>query len=143
MSELLSVGKREDRTFVFLMLGLVLVFVAQLPKLSRMAFEQDIEFGILVANSVMGILIIWPLALYLVAAVMFWITKARGRGLEHYEVRLALFWAFLAAAPVGLLHGLTVAFVGAGVQANLVGAIWFCALLIFTARGLQAGGAGR
>ncbi len=136
---LLAAGVREDRAFVFLIVGCILIFVAQLPRLSRLAFEQDIEFGILVANSVMGILIIWPLFLYLIAGMLLLVTRLKGGALTAYQARLALFWAFLAAAPLGLLHGLTVAFVGPGLQANLVGAVWFGCLIWFTWAGLQAG----
>jgi hypothetical protein len=74
-----------------------------------------------------SMLIVWPLMLYIIAALTHLLARLfRGQG-THYSARLALFWALLATTPVLLLHGLTVGLIGPGSAANLVGGIWVIA----------------
>ena len=133
VASLASMGQREDRAAAFLAAGSILVFVAQLPRLSRISALEDIEMGILVANTFMAVLVIWPLVLYGVAAVIH-IASRRG---PMWQARLALFWAYLAAAPVALLQGLVAGLIGPGLQADLVGSIWILAIVWFTWAGLR------
>jgi hypothetical protein len=65
-----------------------------------------------------------PLLFYMLALVSHGVARlARGHG-TAYGARLALFWAFLAASPLILLHGLVAGFVGPGAGLQLVGIIW-------------------
>lgn len=153
--ELLGMGEREDRAFAYLMLACVLVFVAQLPRLSRKAHletntqtaEETAELAAggwsylhqLVAYEVLAWLIVWPLFFYLIALVLHIARRALGSKASPFQTRLALFWAFLAASPLALLFGLTTGFVGPGPQATLVGALWIGGFVIFVAAGFRAG----
>jgi hypothetical protein len=137
MRELLAHGQREDRAIAYVMAACLILYVAQWPRLKRVEqFELygpdgASEFQMNAGIAFFSMLIVWPLALYVIAAITHIVAKVfRAKG-THYSARLALFWAFLATTPVGLLHGLTVGLIGAGSAANLVGGVWlvaFCAI---------------
>lgn len=138
-ARLLSMGAREDRLLVFLLSGCVLTFVAQMPKLAREAHLSGQELNMLLGGALLGIVFIAPLLLYTLALAAHWLARVlRGRG-EAYQARLALFWAFLAASPVMLLHGLVAGFIGPGVPLDAVGIIWCAAFLWFFVSGMLQG----
>lgn len=138
-ARLLSMGAREDRLLVFLLSGCVLTFVAQMPKLAREAHLSGQELNMLLGGALLGIVFIAPLLLYTLALAAHLLARAlRGRG-EAYQARLALFWAFLAASPVMLLHGLVAGFIGPGVPLDAVGIIWCAAFLWFFVSGMLQG----
>jgi hypothetical protein len=125
MRGMLAAGRREDRALAILVAGCVLAFVAQWPRLARDAYVQDAELDVLLGGALMAWIFIAPLLLYVLAALSRLAAAAlRGQG-THYSARLALFWSWLAAAPVLLLHGLTAGFVGPGPALDLIGLIWF------------------
>jgi hypothetical protein len=156
--DLLAMGPREDRAIAYVMVACLLVFVAQLPRLSRKALIEErtptvmtseqmeahlqgwSAFDRLVTYEFVAWLMVWPLAFYGIALVVHGIRRIMGSTATGYETRLALFWAFLAAVPLGLLFGLTMGFIGPGPQASLVGVLWIAAFLIFAVAGLMAGG---
>ena len=140
MRDLLAMGQREDRAVAYLMAGCLLIFIAQWPRLSRVAFLTGDEFDRLVAYELLSWLIIWPLVLYLVAAIIHlarWVIWRKG---APWTARLALFWAVLAASPMGLLYGLMAGFLGSGTGTDLVGGIWLGAMAIFAIQGLREAG---
>ena len=136
-SKLLSQGVREDRALIFLMVGCLIFFVAQTPRLAREAFETGQELNSLLAGSLMALVFIVPLVLYLIAGAIALIARLIGSNLSGYGARLALFWALLAASPLILLWGLTAGFVGPGVEMTIVGALWCAAFLWFWLTGLR------
>ena len=152
--DLLGMGEREDRAFAYLMIGCLLVFVAQLPRLSRTAHlretnrtaEEAAELAEggwttlhqLVAYEVLAWLIVWPLLFYFIGFVLHQIRRAMGAQVSPFQTRLALFWAFLASTPLALLFGLTTGFIGPGTQAAIVGALWLGAFVIFVFAGFRA-----
>lgn len=121
MAEHLARGAREDRAFVFLLVGCLLVFVAQLPRLSREAFLGGEDFMLLMAGTLMAWVFVAPALFYLVAAVAHLGARALGGRGSWFGARLALFWALLAVSPAMLLHGLTAGFVGPSTALTLVG----------------------
>lgn len=122
---LLAMGPREDRALALLMGGCVLMFVAQWPRLARQAHLSGEELNGLLAGSLMAWVFIAPLLLYGLAGLAHLAAKVlRGQG-TFYGSRLALFWAWIAASPLLLLHGLTAGFVGEGAALQLVGLVWF------------------
>ena len=137
MRELLAQGKREDRAVAYLIVACLLIFVAQWPRLVRLSEGFGLPPGQtapdltqLIAYEFLGWLMIWPLALYGLAAISHLVARiAGGRG-TWFSARLALFWSLLASVPVLLLHGLVQGLVGPGAQANLVGAIWLVAFAV-------------
>ena len=128
MRRLLEMGTREDRALAILMAGCVIVFVGQWPRLAREAHLTGQELNPLLGGALMAWIFIAPLMLYALAFVSHLIAKLMGGQGTGYGARMALFWSFLAASPLILLHGLVAGFIGAGIQLQIVGALW---LVIF------------
>ncbi|NDV00981.1 hypothetical protein [Pseudoroseicyclus tamaricis] len=132
MRRLLAAGRREDRALAFLMIGCLIIFVAQWPRLVRTSELTGAELSQLIGYEFFAWLIVWPLALYVLLALGAGILKLFRSRIEGWQLRLAFFWALLASTPGALLYGLMAGFVGPGPGTNLVGAVWiagFC--LIF------------
>jgi len=121
---LLDMGQREDRALVILIGACVVVFVAQWPRLAREAHLTEQALNPLLGGALMGWLFIAPLLLYALALVSHGLARLTGGRGSAFGARLALFWAFLAASPLMLLHGLVAGFVGPGAGLQLVGIIW-------------------
>ncbi len=130
MAKLLSMGQREDRALAYLMAACIIIFIAQWPRLARIAagFEstggETPELTQLMAYEFLGWLMVWPLMFYAIAAAMRIVAKIfRGHG-TWYTARLALFWSLLATTPAALLYGLCAGLIGPAASTSLVGAIW-------------------
>jgi hypothetical protein len=124
LRRLLDMGVREDRALMMLVAACVVVFVGQWPRLAREAHLTDQALNPLLGGALLAWVFIAPLLFYMLALVSHGVARlARGRG-TAYGARLALFWAFLAASPLILLHGLVAGFVGPGAGLQLVGIIW-------------------
>ncbi|MEM8822793.1 MAG: YIP1 family protein [Pseudomonadota bacterium] len=124
MAEHMARGSYDDRGFLFLMLGCIMVFVAQLPRLSRQAFETGEDFMLLMGGTLMAWIFVAPLLLIAIAALSHLVAKAIGGKGDWAQARLALGWSLLACTPAFLLHGLTGGFVGTDHPGfSLVGAL--------------------
>lgn len=134
---LLDMGQREDRALIFLMVACVIVFVAQMPRLSREAFLSGQELNMLMGGALLGWLFLAPLMFYGLAALSHIIARLLGGKGSWYGARLALFWAFLASTPLLLLRGLVAGFIGPGVQMQMVGLVWLVMFLWFWMSGLR------
>lgn len=136
MRNLLNQGQREDRALAYLMAACIIIFIAQWPRLSRLAAGFDgvgaeaPELSQLVAYEFLGWLIVWPLIFYAVAAVSHVVAKVFGGQGDWYGARLALFWALLATTPMALLYGLMAGFLGPVAGAGLVGIFWLLSFFI-------------
>jgi len=137
LRRLLTGPAREDRALVILMVGCLVMFIAQMPRLSREAYLSGQELNMLLGGALLGWLFIAPLALYLLAGLTHLLGRAMGGQGDGYGARLALFWALLAASPLVLLHGLVAGFIGAGPGLQVVGAVWLLAFLWFWMAGLR------
>lgn len=124
MRRLLDMGTREDRALAILMAGCVIVFIGQWPRLAREAHLSGEELNPILGGALMAWVFIAPLLLYALAMVTHLIARALGGKGTGYGARMALFWSFLAASPLILLHGLVAGFVGPGPQLQIVGVIW-------------------
>ncbi|MEL7100008.1 MAG: YIP1 family protein [Pseudomonadota bacterium] len=131
MRRLLALGQREDRALIFLMVACVIMFVAQLPRISREATLGGYDAGPFLQAAALAWILIAPLVLYLIAPVSRLIGMVLGGQGTWYGARLALFWALLAASPVHLLLGLTAGFIGEGIQMTLMGVLWLAVFLWF------------
>ncbi|MEW9921920.1 YIP1 family protein [Marimonas sp. MJW-29] len=140
MRRLMGQGVREDRALIYLMVGCLLVFVAQTPRLAREAFETGSDLQMLLGGTLLALIFIAPLLLYLVAGLTALVGRVFRSGLTGYGARLSLFWAWLAASPIILLWGLTAGFVGPGIEMTIVGALWFAAFMWFWVSGLIVAG---
>lgn len=136
MRDLLAHGKREDRAIAYVLVACLLMFVAQWPRLVRVAEglevmpgQEDAGLTQLISYAFYTTVIMLPLLFYALAALSHLAAKAFGGQGSWFSARLALFWALLAATPVALLHGLVRGFIGPGPQATLTGLIWLFAFL--------------
>ena len=131
MREQLALGANEPRALALLMLGCMLVFVAQWPRLMREAQLTGDDFTRLVAYALLGWLAIWPLVFYGLAGVMHAISRALGGQGTPFGARLAMFWSWLAVSPLALLTGLLAGFTGGSVLTNLSGILWIAVFILF------------
>jgi len=130
-------GVREDRALVFLMLGCTIVFIAQLPRLSREAHLSGQDLNMAMGGALLGWLFLAPLIFYALAGLSQLVARLLGGQGNGYGARLALFWALLAASPLLLLHGLVAGFIGPGPGLQAVGLIWLGVFLWFWVSGLR------
>lgn len=144
MRDLLAHGQREDRALAYLMVACFVIFIAQWPRLSRIAAGFDLAPGAeapdltqLMAYEFLGWLMVWPLIFYAIAAVSHVVAKLFGGQGTWYGARLALFWALLATTPAALLYGLTAGFLGAVTSTHIVGFIWIGALVVIWFQSLR------
>lgn len=148
MRDHLAAGVREDRAIAYVMATCLLMFMAQLPGLSRIAFLSReavaadpglplIELDMLIGTAFFAWMMIAPLVLYLFAALVWLILRAFRLGIDGHAVRLSLFWSLLAASPLALLLGLLDGLNGDGPANALVFAGWAGAVLVFWVQSLR------
>lgn len=131
-------GITEARVLSYLLMAVIMIILAQAPWLSRQAhLDPSIPFAPRMLAAALGILAVLPVVAYLLAAGSHLIARAFGGQGSWLGARLALFWTFLAMAPLFLLNGLVAGFIGQGPQLTLVSIIlvvcffvhWFFALV--------------
>jgi len=111
--------RREARVLVYLMLACALIFVAQWPRLARQAhLDAEIPLEALLAGALFAWVFIAPLVFYAAAGVLTLVLRLVAP-VQGFDLRLALFWALLVAAPLSLLHGLTMGLIGLGPESVL------------------------
>ena len=71
MHRLLEGGVREDRALIYLMIGCLMVFVGQTPRLARQSYVTGEDLGMLMGGTLMAWLFIAPLLLYLLAWLVY------------------------------------------------------------------------
>lgn len=119
---LLAMGRREDRALIFVLLGCLLIFVAQAPWQARVAhLDPEVPLQARLYWSAFFWIFIVPLLLYLIAFASHLAAKAMGGRGKAYGARLALFWALLSVSPLVLLAGLVAAMVGSGPGLQFIG----------------------
>ena len=143
IERLLALGPREDRALAYLMGGCLLVFVAQLPRLSREAHLSGEELNMQLGATLLAWLIIAPLLFYALAFLARLIGRIAGGKGTGYGARLTLFWALLASSPLMLFHGLVAGFIGPGPVLTGVGLLWLVVFLWFWLSGSLAHERGR
>lgn len=141
---LFGMGVREDRAIAILMAACFLVFIAQWPRLVRTSQGIDVPAGTeapaldrLMSYEFMGWLMVWPLALYVIAGLAVLLMRGFGFSVTGYGGRLALFWAMLAATPAMLFYGLLRGLNGDVLPTQIAGGLWITALFLFWVQGLR------
>ena len=128
----------EGRALVYLMLGCLLIFVAQWPRLSREAhIAPSVPLDARMGGALLGWIFLAPLFFYLLAGLSHLVTRAFGGQGTGYGARLVLFWALLAVSPLWMLHGLLSGFLGSGPQLALLGLPLLLLFLFFWLIGLR------
>lgn len=130
LRHLLSAGVREDRALVLAMGVGAMAFVAQWPRLVRVADASGEDLQMLLGGSLLGLVFILPLLMYVLAALSHLLARLFGGQGSGYASRIALFWALAAALPLMLLDGLVGGFIGPGPAKIAVGILWCLAVLV-------------
>ena len=134
---LADMGVREDRAIAWLMIGCFLVFLSRLPALQREAVQGATNFQQDTIYAFFAMMMIAPLMFYGLAFVAFLVVRVVRPAASVYGARLAMFWGWLAAAPISLFYGLLVGFNGLEHPGtSLVGGIWLAVLGWFWVSGL-------
>lgn len=108
----------EARGFVYLLAGLLIIFISQLPDLmgvgvAQMELSETLtgEDGPAPTDARLAItlfawLFVWPLILYLIGGLSHLVARGLGGKGQGVDARMALFWAVLAVSPLFLLRGM-------------------------------------
>lgn len=139
VQQLLSAGPREDRAVGIIIVTCGLMFVAYLPELARNAHLTGSELAQSAAYAFFGMVIVMPLALYLISPLFALVMQIFGGNRVWHAARFACFWALLCAVPFYFLYGLTRGFIGSGIESQITGLLWLCVLLWVWIGGLIAG----
>lgn len=124
LRRLLDQGTREDRALVLLMLACGIIFVAQWPRLARMANgDANVPLEAMLGAALLGWGFIAPLFFYLLAGIAHVLARLVGGRGSWYSARLSLFWTMLATAPLWLIHGLVAGFAPDGLLISVVGGV--------------------
>lgn len=131
-------GLREPQVLFFLLLSCGLIFMSQLPVLSRAAaLDPDATFEQLMAGVLFGVMFMLPLVLYGIAALLQLGMRAVSGPVQGIRVRLALFWAILCATPLMIVHGTLRGILGDELSVQLFGFVVFGAFLYILGAGLR------
>mgnify|MGYP001795058669 CR=1 FL=1 len=140
MRRILELGTNEGRALAVLMAGCAVFFIADWPKLDRDAPIAGDERQPILGGSLMGWIFIAPLIFYVFAWLSQLVIRLFGGNATGFSARMALFWAFLAASPLKLFHGLVAGFIGPGPVLNGVGALWLLVFLWFWVSNMREAG---
>ncbi|MDQ7069918.1 MAG: YIP1 family protein [Rhodobacterales bacterium] len=134
---ILGMGAGETYALTLVMVGCVVVFIAQWPKFARESYLSGEDIYISLYGAFIAMMFMMPLVLYALAGVSHVVARLIGGTGSGYASRVALFWAFLAASPMMLLNGLVAGFIGAGPQMTVTGGLWLLVFLWFWLMGLR------
>lgn len=136
----LARGKSEPFAFTFIVVFLIICFIAQWPEAARVtALNPGIPVVAQLLPRGLALLATIPF-LYLIAALAGLIARAFGSAISGYGARIALFWALVVVSPLVLLVGLVAGMIGQGTQLTLIGLLTFAIFLAFWAVNLRAAG---
>ena len=121
----------ESASLGYLMVACLLTYVAQWPYLARQAYLDDFDLQTSLAAGLLAWLLIAPLLLYTLALFVYIFHKVLGGSKSSAQVRMGLFWSFLAASPLMMLLGIVKGFLGSGTPENIVGFVWLVMLFYF------------
>ncbi len=96
----------EERLLIYLVIAILLFFVARIPnllKVSAIQANEEISIAAIFVTNLVSSFFFAPLLLYAVAALSHLIAKVFGGTGTSYGARLALFWTLLVIAPLSLL----------------------------------------
>ncbi len=136
---LLAQDRHEGRALFYLMLACALIFLAQWPRLQRLAQgDGAVPFEGLMAGALFGWLFVAPILFYGLGALMALVLRLVRPSLSAFGVRLALFWALLAVSPLVLVQSALVSLAGPGVLALVSGLAVLAAFVAILLAGLRA-----
>lgn len=120
----------EAQALGILAISCLLIFIAQWPRLARLAhLDPTIELNARIGGALLAWIFVMPLIFYILSGLVWLVFRAFGVRLGGLSVRFPLFWALLAAVPLWLLHGFFAGFLGSSILTDLVGLAVLCAFL--------------
>jgi hypothetical protein len=136
MARRLADPPREARLVGWAFLAGLIGFVAGLPSVGPQAATLDTPDAMtaVLAGRLFAALFVFPLMLYLVAALSHLVARAFGGRGSFGSARLALFWAVIAALPILVASGVATALLrlaGGGMAAALAGLVSTLSALAF------------
>ena len=132
-----AAGASEKENLAYLVGGCVISFIAQWPAQSRQAFINQQPVDELMGAILLSNLFLLPLIFYLVSAIVFIFAKIFKSNILGVELRLIIFWSYLATSPILLLVGLVEGFFGKSNQYYLVAGFWLSVFLVFVYLGFR------
>lgn len=99
-------GQREDRAIAWLMIGCLLAAVAGMPIAQRDVVMNGGDIQQRILYLLFSSLLLLPLCFYLFAGIAYAVIKPFRPAMTGFGARLALFWGWLALAPLTLFYGL-------------------------------------
>ena len=117
--------------------GCFISFIAQWPAQSRQAFINQQPVDELMGAILLSNLFLLPLIFYLFSAIIFIFARIFKSNILGAELRLIIFWSYLAAAPILLLVGLVEGFFGKNYQYYTVAGLWLLVFLAFVYVGFR------
>lgn len=131
-------ARREARILIYLMIACGLFYVAQWPRLARQAqLDEAVPYEALMSGALFGAIFMAPLVFYALGALIGALLGLFVRGIDGFDVRLALFWALLAVSPLVLVQGVVVALLGNGAPVMVTGVVIFATFALVLAAGLR------
>ena len=140
VAQFVANGAREDRALGFLAGGCVIAFIAQWPRLARQSFIEGQALDMLIGGALYAWIFLAPLMFYISAGLVQFIGYLMGSKRSGAQTRTAIFWAFLATAPLLLVVGVIGGFIGASAMKTFVEVIWLASFIWFVIAGLRVAG---
>jgi hypothetical protein len=119
--------RHEGRSLAMLMGGCAVICLSVLPYAMRLPGEAPPEAR--VAAAVFAWMAVAPLGFFVIAGLLQLLWTLVGRRRDGHDVRLALFWSVLAAAPLWLLNGAGLVLPMTGAEA-ILGAVALIGFLV-------------
>jgi hypothetical protein len=134
---LIRAGRREDLALSYAITGGILHFIAATPSAARMAYlDPSVPLEARLFWLAMTFVFLVPLVTWFATMFVGWLAKLTGSVDFGYRLRLTLFWSLVAAAPAALLMGMTLGFIGHGLEYSITAFFWVGAVLVFVFKGL-------
>ena len=136
-SKLFVSGASEKENLAYLVGGCFISFVAEWPAQARQAFANQQPVDELMGAILLSNLFLLPLVFYLISMIIYFFAKIFRSNILGIEVRLIVFWAYLAATPILLLVGLVEGFLGKNFQYFITSGVWLSVFLAFIYSGFK------
>ena len=136
-SKLFASGASEKENLAYLVGGCFISFIAEWPAQARLAFTNQQPVDELMGAILLSNLFLLPLIFYLISMFVYFFAKISRSDILGIEVRLIIFWAYLAATPILLLVGLVEGFLGKNFQYFIISGVWLSVFLAFIYSGFK------
>ena len=125
VSAILEGEAREDRILYILLTACAVIFVAQAPYQAREAhLDESVPLQARLYWSAFLWIFLFPLVMYMIAAIVWLVSRVIPSPPTGYDIRAVLFWSLLASTPVILLLGLTAGIIGSGPALQAIALLW-------------------